>query len=527
MAHTKISADPLNALERLDVAVRVRAAGDTFDLVLRLDDDRGSVAAVLAKDVCQRIDDLPTRRAELERIGNANQAVGQNPLLGLSTMDLATKATVRDLAMLANTLIFRSWAEMRRAVMTFDIVHHAYSVEAPSDPAVPEPIARDPHGDGSIVIWAPDEPAERLYIVMFAAAETGRVVRVVCRGGDLAHIPVEVVPLANAADALSHASVCVAASMSDPSPAIALAKWGIPLNATFTSGAYEWVEGVVSYRPWSVRSVAAAIATALGTPSPRVAPSTPPNPVVSKTPRHDAYVAIVVRSPSDTASTATIDSIARQSHASIDTTIAASTQAVRDALDASTATYVAFLQDGDVLFPDAIAQLVDALEKSEAQLAYAGGLLAYVVDAPGVRSIIGYSILERMPVWARTMSAGDEFAGTYFRVLFRRNALAQMGLDEHLDDLLIYDAFLRMLTQMTAIHVDSIAGMSFRFLDGRIPGNGSVDIGLEYERIWNAVPAPDAAVSAAREAVRLQLLKHGHIGVRPPPQRLNPPQKWR
>ncbi|MDP9024039.1 MAG: hypothetical protein M3N13_01515, partial [Candidatus Eremiobacteraeota bacterium] len=122
-----LEATASTALETLDRAVRLRAGGDTFDLRLGLDDDRGSVAAVLAENACRMYPDGPQRREALEQIGSPEAAIGENPLLRFATMDLATKATMRDLAALAETLSFRSWAEMRRGVMDFDIIHASYS----------------------------------------------------------------------------------------------------------------------------------------------------------------------------------------------------------------------------------------------------------------------------------------------------------------------------------------------------------------------------------------------------------------
>jgi hypothetical protein len=137
---------------------------------------------------------------------------------------------------------------------------------------------------------------------------------------------------------------------------------------------------------------------------------------------------------------------------------------------------------------------------------------------------MGYAVAERLPVTARAMAATDEFVGTYFRVLFRREALAQTGLREDLDGLMIYDAFLRTLERTTAVRVDAVCGMTHYYLDGRAPGAANVHYAREFESIYARVPAADAAVSAARAAVLQYLQSHDRMGLRPPPQRLNPPR---
>jgi hypothetical protein len=523
MAHVRITTDASGALEALDAAVRLRAAGDSFDLALRLDDDRGSIAAVLAADVCRAEPEPGSRRSALEKIGSPDATIGLNPLIRFATMDLAAKATVRDLATLARSLVFRSWAEMRRAVMNFDIVHQSYVIETARDERVPEPVSRE-RPDGSVVIWAPDEPVERLYLVLTAAAETGRAVRVVCKGGDLANIPVEIVPIEDARGALARASVCIAASLSDPAPAIALSRWGIPLCATFTSGAYEQIDSVASYRSWSVSSAAAAIAYALGAPPPRFAPPPAVYPGRIETPTRDALVTLIVRDGGDAISGATADSIARQSHTNCELIAAPDARAVREALHAARGTYVAFLRNGDILFREGIAVLVNALENARADVAYGDGAFGYLADAPGPPAVFGYSVLERMPIDERTMAASDEFVGAYFRVLFRREPLVRIGLRDDLDDLAIYDAFLRTLRETTAIHVDDVCGMSYRYLDGRVPGEAAVTHAIEYEKIYARIAAEDSAMQAARAAVLHHLRSHARVGLRPPPQRLNPPR---
>ncbi len=523
MAHTRITTDAFGALENLDVAVRLRAAHDSFDLALRLDDDRGSVAAILAHDICHRNPDPGSRRTALDRVGSPDAVIGQNPLIRFAAMDLATKATVRDLAMLARSLVFRSWAELRRAVMNFDIIHRSYSIQPSNDTLVPDPRSRrDP--DGSVLIWAPGETVERLYLVLTAAAESGRAVWVVCKAGDLANIPAEIVAIEDAARALASASVCVAASLSDPGPAIALARWQIPLCATFTSGAYEWIDSVASYRSWSVSSAASAIAFALAAPLPALTSVAPSRACAVEAPTHDVAVTVVVRSEGASISRSTAESIAGQNHSNYELIVAPSAQGLRDALDAAKGTYIAFLRDGDVLFREGLASLVNALEQSQAELAYGDGLLGYLVDAPGPPVVMSYAVTERMPVSARAMAAVDEFVGTYFRVLFRREALVRTGLREDLDGLMIYDAFLRTLERTTAVCIDEVCGVSYRYLNGASPGEASVQYAPEYESIYARVPAADAAVGAARAAVLQHLQSHERIGLRPPPQRLHPPR---
>ena len=520
MTHSILRADSSNALEVLARAVRLRASGDSFDLELHLDDDRGSVAAALAQNVCRAYPQPNDERlAALDRLGSPEAAIGENPLLRFATMDVATKATIRDLAALADSLIVRSWAEMRRGVMDFDIVHRAYSVAVQKDERVPQRVTRGA-GDGSLVIWAPDEPVERLYIVLAAAARTGRRLRIVAKRGDLAGIPGEVIAPEDSADALGRAAACVVASLSDPSAAIALVPWNIPLCATFTSGAQEWISPVCSYRSWSVASAFAAITQALAMPPPVYQPSSAQHLAVSQECKRDALVTLIVRSQDGSVCDATRRSVQAQTHASYEVMVAGTAREVREALAAANGSYVLFLDDGDALFADHLASLVDALETSGAGVAYAGGVLGYTMDAPGPATIFGYSVMEQFPLRYRALAAVDEFSETYFRVLFRCEPLKRAGLHRELDMLAIYEVLLRMLAQEDAVHVNRVTGMSFRLLDGRRPMRAPRSYRTEYETCYRMHPAPDASVEDARAAVLRHLTQHAQIGLRPPPQRL-------
>ena len=526
MAHSVLQADAANALEMLDVAAHLRASGNSFDLALRLDDDRGSVAAVLAQNVCRSHPVMDAARlAALEKVGSPEAAIGENPLLRFATMDLATKATIRDLAALADSLIFRSWAEMRRGVMDFDIVHRSYTIAVSKDERVPHPIPRNTT-DGSIFIWAPDESVERLYLVLTAATSTGRHVRVVAKRGSLAGIPAEVIALEDAAGALAHAAVCVVASISDPSAAIELAAWNIPICATSTSGAQEWITPVCSYRSWSRASAFEAITQAFAAPAPAYAPSSPQRVAAPADFKHDALVTIIVRSQDGSVRETTRQSVDAQTHHSHELVIADSARAVRAALTAAKGRYVLFLDDGDLLFSDHLAALVDALERSRGDVAYAGGLLGFLMDAPGVPAILGYSVMEKFPVLERAFAALDQFAGTYLRVLFRSERLQQAGLCEELDELAIFEAFSRILAQHDAVHVDRVSAMSFRLLDGRLPGTALRSHLAEYETYYRARPTVDPAITEQRAAVLQHLSQNPNIGLRPPPQRLNPPRPF-
>ena len=90
--------------------------------------------------------------------------------------------------------------------------------------------------------------------------------------------PVRVVDSAtpDAARVLASARAIVALDADDPAPAIALARYGMPLCATWTSGALEYLDGAHGYEPWARAGMVDAVLRALGAPPARIRAQAPP-----------------------------------------------------------------------------------------------------------------------------------------------------------------------------------------------------------------------------------------------------------
>lgn len=477
---TTIVADAGSALDALDGAVRLRRTGERFDVAFALDES-------------------------------------------YTTTQLDVKATLRDLALLGEALVTRSWADLRRAFLSYDLIKRDFSVVGTQDPRVPPPRPRAP--GTSLLIWAPDHDPVAIASVLAGAIESGRPVLAVCGEGDLPRGVTRVAADA-ASRALQECAVCVAAAPTDPSAAFALARWDLPLCAPLTNGAQEWLDGVHAYRPWSVPSVRAAVDAALRNDGAPVAAEVHDvRAAEAALPWSASRVCVIVRARgSERWRLATDAAFERQAHPALETVFAGSAAEVRTALERSTHDYVAFVDEGDIPYPECFAALAVALDRSNAAFAYGDALLAYVVPGRGEPCVLGYSVVERDALVREKLLAQDALAGTYFRVMFRRGALvANGGLAEDFDALAVLEATVRMCAAGAGAYVDRVLGMAHRHLDGTSPAYAPVGLCDEYRRFHARYAVDDARSAKLRDAVLEHLSVHPAIPLRPPPLRLHPP----
>jgi len=117
----------------------------------------------------------------------------------------------------------------------------------------------------------------------------------------------------------------------------------------------------------------------------------------------------------------------------------------------------------------------------------------------------------------------DVLAGTQFRVLFRREALAAAGGIGEYDELAAAEAVLRMRAAGPGVYVDRVLGMAHRHLDGTSPAHVPAALDQEYRRLFARYAVDDPRIAKLRDAVLDELATHPALALRPPPLRLHPP----
>jgi len=420
--------DAAHVLDALDAAARLARSGTAFDVDFALPDNRATIANLAARTILAENDEPAARLAAIDALAAFDATVNGTLLEELSPIPGAVRATAADLALLAPRMRVSSWSHSRRLTLGLGVTIRRI-LETPSDARVPAPPANLPAPGERVVIWAPEAMTADVLIPLVAAATDGAPIDIICRGGDTYGYDIRVLDVAYAAQALAAAGVIVACDADRPGTAVALAAWGRPLCAPTTSGANQWLRGLLTYRPWSRSDCAFSIAAARAQAAPE------PTVMRQNDVRDDASaradgppVRIIVRGDDATPNAMTAAAIAAQRYAPV-------------SLDAANAAFEITCDDGDVLYPDAIARMVDALERSGADRVTADVLVTYVMEAPGPPVALGYAV-----VGLQTASA---------------TVIAAVPMS----------SMVRRVPRGTSpdVRLDAVIGTTHRYVDGRLP----------------------------------------------------------
>ncbi len=547
-----LAVEPEGAVSAYEAAIRLRGGGQSFDLVLFWPNRRTHVAIAVAAQSMVDFPDYDERRFALEAIAKGEGQIKGHKIETLLAVDIATMTAMRDLIMLADRLIVRSWTEWRRIVFEMGLIVENVEVVDVPDRSVP-PVERLQQ-DGTVVVWAPFTTLPKLCIIAMALQELHRRVIFICGDGSIDGIDIERVPLADAAPALARASAVVVADNDDPAPARALARLGIPLCATTTSGVREYLAGVQTFRPWHRKSVLAAVLAALGSAPPkereRAAASDgriARQPIVVET---APLVSIVVRTHDRPLFLErALRSVAEQSYPHIETIVVNDAgpdvsgivgrflgarlivQPQNDYRRVSNAgmreangVYVARLDDDDIYFSDHVASLVDALEQSRESVAFADAVVAYVEGAESL--VTGYLVVEKEPLRLSRMLGVNQLVAPMLRMLMRKETLERVGwFSESMYTSDDYELCLRLLRECDFVHVDRVTTMYTQFGDGSNLSASKDHRRADAHRLIHALyPVGDRPrLVELRRDVMERLERDGNLGMRRPPWRFPQP----
>jgi hypothetical protein len=387
---TVVLADASRAVYGLAAAIDLRSSGKTF-LAGVVCDDRRALAARAVGGLFAAAKTSDERRAILEQLEAEQKGAADESDGFAEPWDDATAKTLRDFAKAGDALLARSRREQdrleRRLGVAFDRATYL-----PGETRLPR-FKRGGSPD-AIVVWAPQSLSSELCVISGALEHLNSPILLACRDG---------VPLRRA---LERAALVVDADIGSAAAAIAFAERGIPVVATSTSGADEFLDGIQTYDPWSWRAVLRAAATARALPAPvphgamrqrlkavwAVLDSAAPHAI------HGPLVSITLPTYNRREQLrATLDSLKDQIYKDIEVIVVndagepvddivracpfarllnrevngGTTAARNDAIQASRGEYIAFISDDDEVFPDHISRLVAALFKSGLKVAYA------------------------------------------------------------------------------------------------------------------------------------------------------------
>lgn len=406
------------------------------------------------------------------------------------------------------------------------------------DPTVPPVSAQRGGIRNKIVIWAPDTSGDAASAFTIALGELRIPIALITQSAPTRETGAQWYSLERAAEALDQAAVVIDASPYGCDAVRALAAWKAPLVVDAESGANEIVEGARTYQRERWGSIFEAVVAQLGAESPRE--RTPAVRPVLETrvdlPTNGPLVSIVLPTLDRPKMVReAIESIERQTYRNIQPIVVidggpslahleplfprvrfihmsandpiASTHA---AFAAATGEYIAILNDDDLFFPDHVAALTAALERSGAHVAHADVMTAFLRGTDDDWTLYGVESNMSRAVDASSLLVSNQIGAT--STMFRRSCLeGRDPFDATIPYYRDYELWLRLALKYDFVHVERITScytirnqgakqQSVMWRDQTV---------VAYEAIYKRHPIENRPLLAQR---REQIMHAAHIG---------------
>jgi glycosyltransferase involved in cell wall biosynthesis len=450
-----------------------------------VDEARSVIARRLAPQIIASTSDRGKRRAMFHALANESLVIDGVTQQAMRALDPNVVQTLRELYLVGTSAIVRSRRQAAYLGGLFGRHRPGYIVRPGFDAEVPQPSTRaqDPV---AILIWAPHSDISELSIYLFALEGLNAPIVIVGSGDASAFPDIRVTAVASAQNELSQAALVVDTTLSDPSSAIALAAWDIPLVAASSSGADEFIEGVRLYDPWNWRSILAAVSAGRGDASPAIAVRRAFGRVgaVSAAVEDSGAPLVTIIVPTfDRADVLplALDSLQAQSYQnleilvindggpSVDHIVArySRTRSINSdvnlgvykawnyGISMARGKYIGFLGDDDIYYFDHIERLVAALQQSRAKVAHANVLTRFLqANSLGILQTIGNQVMywkhldKTEALWAGQQAMGG--------LLVDRSAFEEVGMLEETNVAADYEITVRLSRCFDFVHVDQV-----------------------------------------------------------------------
>ena len=481
-----LACEPQAGSQALMRALALRRAGTHFLLSLHVADVRNDTVREHSATFCRTYATWDEVRLMLD--DTAGQIASARPVLDEDAAS-ALIETIR----LADGVLVQSWAEHARLNDLLGIVPRGTEIVINADPAVPATVAAE---RTDVVVFAPLDRADALAAFVVTLGDLNVPITIIARDTPTIPTHVRFVPPEQTAEALGRARVIVDASSTDCGSALALARLGRPLVVATSSGAAEIVIGAGTYDIWNRRSLLAAVANAFGAHAPEIrkhafaggpAPRAPfafaaEAPLVSvivTTHNRPVLLAITLATiqaqtyPNveiivvNDAGSDVADVVARFPRARLlDQPENRGPAAGRNrGLADARGEFAMLFDDDDEMFPDHIAALANAQQRSGFDVAYGQLINAIAVPAADgsytIASLAGHvAVLDHADIqWAGALATTA--------LLFRRSLLDAIGgIDEAIEAAEDYEFWLRLATGREWARVADITSLYFIRRDG-------------------------------------------------------------
>ncbi|HZO94455.1 MAG TPA: glycosyltransferase family 2 protein [Candidatus Baltobacteraceae bacterium] len=539
-----VALDPTAAGAGLREVLLRRARGSRVAVAPLLEDEATIDARGFAAEIVRQVADMDGRRALLDKVAAGTMMVNGRPQGETHFFERFSRELLGFPVRFAETLLVRSWHDAR-VLLAGDPGNGATIVRrAPLDPLVPD-VRPDADAD-ALVVWAPALSAAELGIVLVGLHAVRVPQIVVCAGGTVSNVGARFVDAREAEAALRRARAVIDAGPADPGTTRALARLGIPVAAP-RGGADEWLDGLALFDPRSRTSIELAARIALGAGAPREREDVPagdpaalPAPAALRergplvtviVPTYDRRDILALTLASwerqiyrdleivvvNDAGPDVTDLVARFPRARLVTreTNGGPAASCNTGIDAARGDAFIFCGDDDLAFPDHVARLVDALERSGAAIAHARGMLAYVEpadDAPTGRVFT----LDVFAAGVADMAEHDVNNAFYppQAILARRDAVRSAGFfDPSFVVAEDYEYWIRLAQAGEVVHVPiTTCAYSVRADGSHLSVQKNAAYAGAHASIYAKHARPERPMlEARRKAIVANLAEHGAV----------------
>ena len=419
-------------------AVSRRERGERFYLLLLFNDRRVGICNNYVNALNVQYTDPDDRFVLAEQLAQGTLQINGQSITGLWSGPNPYAHAMKELASLSDELLVRSFAEYDRLLAAGCFPRQFRRILL--EPAAP-PIEPRAAGDRCVAVWAGTRPAADLTIALIGLEQhRGTVVYIASE--PLPNVRATFVPIesSEAVAALERSSCIVCVDPGDPSDAVAFARRGKSVVAPITSGAHEFVAGIVAWDSASAPALTSCVATSQGREvvggSPDELPLAPRAPALAVPAEEVPLVTIITPTYNRREYLQSmLESIAAQSYPRIESVIvndggepvddivakfpfarcitaetnAGALNACKIGLDAARGDYIGLLPDDDWLFPDHVERIMAAILRSGAAWGHSLSLLRFLKrDAAGQLETYGFNA----SIYAQTVTPMRAQVGT-------------------------------------------------------------------------------------------------------------------
>lgn len=541
--------DASGAAEALRDCVSRRFRGESFYVRAILQRDESARAESVFPSIAATFAELEERRVAFDQASSGILQANGRALNTIPAYDNAALRLMQASLRLADGLLASSQAERRRVEDILQTQPHC-TVAALKDAPFPKV---DSRGE-AVVIWAPHLEGDAACYFAVSLAEFRLPLLLVSGSAPTKASPAEWVPAEQCETALRRAKLIVDTNPYGADSALALAGCGVPLIVDVESGAQEFLENVRTYDRRRMSSIFESGVAALGSASPRVRPYAKNAIETTSAPLlRDGPLASVVIPTLDRPVLLryALESCRRQTYRNIETIVVVDGGPHLEALEAdfpevrflympennpvvSTNTafalakgkYVTLLSDDDLFFPDHVAALVSALERSDAAVAHGDVLTAFLSGDDRAWSAYGLESNMSRAVEPSALLIANRIGAT--SAMIRKSCLSDKPFDATIPLYRDYALWLELSQRYDFVHVERIT--SCYTIRNQGAGQQSTmwhdQAVAAYEAIYTRYPVPGRPTIEQQRAQMRQSVRSGGTALAGQPAMQIRPLAW-